>query len=552
MKKFIANAVVAVFSVAFFVAPAKAGLATNMSADVVIGQQNMTSDDPNQGGSDPTASTLALPSDIYSDGKKVFLADFFNSRALIFNSIPISNNASADVVVGQPNMTSNDINQGNPDPSSSTLFFPYAIASDGKKLFIADYLNSRVLIYNSIPTSNNASADVVVGQPDMASSDCNTGGSVTARTVCGPTAVYSDGTKLFVADSTNDRVLVFNSIPTSNNAAADLVIGQADFSGSDDNQGNPSPNAQTLYSPWGISGYGGRLFISDVGNNRVLIYDSIPTANNAAANVVVGQQNMTSNDDNQGGAVGANTMDEPYRAISDGVRFFVSDSGNNRILVFNSIPTGNNASANFVIGQGDMNSNAENQGGAVSAQTLNYQMGISFAVGKLFVSDFSNTRSLIYQVGSPRAITNNKSKKLSARETMKIKKKSVAFSGKNVQVKKGRVYLYQDGVLKKSVKTKKNGKWKMNFSDKATNVNRTYRFQYYTSGNQLSSISDPYHILLRGSLAAQNFGTITPTHQLQAVSGNSAGGNHFADGMFSLPFDAREIEGYLRGILDRR
>ena len=49
---------------------------------------------------------------------------------------------------------------------------------DGTKLFIADTRNNRVLIYNSIPTENNASADVVIGQPDMVSNSANQGGDV--------------------------------------------------------------------------------------------------------------------------------------------------------------------------------------------------------------------------------------------------------------------------------------------------------------------------------------------------------------------------------------
>jgi hypothetical protein len=44
---------------------------------------------------------------VYTDGNKLFVADILNQRVLIFNSIPTSNGASADVVVGQPNFTSN-------------------------------------------------------------------------------------------------------------------------------------------------------------------------------------------------------------------------------------------------------------------------------------------------------------------------------------------------------------------------------------------------------------------------------------------------------------
>ncbi|UCD55255.1 MAG: hypothetical protein JSV93_00215, partial [Candidatus Omnitrophota bacterium] len=145
-----------------------AELRTNMSADVVIGQADFTSATANQGGIG--ANTFYQPVYIFSDGKRLFISDYVNNRVLIYNSIPTSNNASADVVVGQPDFTSFVENQGNtPTPGPNTIYHPQGIFSDGKRLFIVDTDNNRVLIYNSIPTSNNASADVVVGQADFTS-----------------------------------------------------------------------------------------------------------------------------------------------------------------------------------------------------------------------------------------------------------------------------------------------------------------------------------------------------------------------------------------------
>ena len=44
--------------------------------------------------------------------------------------------------------------------------FPRFALSDGTRLFVADGGNDRVLIYNTIPTQNAAAADVILGQPD--------------------------------------------------------------------------------------------------------------------------------------------------------------------------------------------------------------------------------------------------------------------------------------------------------------------------------------------------------------------------------------------------
>src|SRR3989344_9577639 len=87
------------------------------------------------------------------------------------------------------------------------------------------------------------------------------------------------------------------------NMNASIVIGQSDFTSAVD--GSISPSASGLSYPAGIAVAGNRLIISDVSNHRVLIYNSVPTSNNVAADVVIGQQNMTSNSSNQGGSAAA-------------------------------------------------------------------------------------------------------------------------------------------------------------------------------------------------------------------------------------------------------
>lgn len=77
----------------------------------------------------------------------------------------IQTNTSADIVVGQQDMASSDENQGNAQSASNTLNEPRGVFSNGNKMIVADYTNNRVLIYNSIPTANNASAYVQQSRP---------------------------------------------------------------------------------------------------------------------------------------------------------------------------------------------------------------------------------------------------------------------------------------------------------------------------------------------------------------------------------------------------
>ncbi len=91
------------------------------------------------------------------------------------------------------------------------------------KLYISDTGNNRVLVFNVIPTANNISADVAVGQPDKISNSANQGGIAAANTLQAPAGLYSDGTKLVRRRRQfgNARVLIYDAIPASDGASSD-------------------------------------------------------------------------------------------------------------------------------------------------------------------------------------------------------------------------------------------------------------------------------------------------------------------------------------------
>ena len=96
---------------------------------------------------------------------------------------------------------------------------PMDIASDGERLLLADTRNNRILIWNSLPTENSE-PDIVLGQKDFYSNNPDTG----MNQMNWPVSVSTDGEHVAVADTYNNRILIWNTFPASNGQSADLVI----------------------------------------------------------------------------------------------------------------------------------------------------------------------------------------------------------------------------------------------------------------------------------------------------------------------------------------
>ncbi|MCX6597228.1 MAG: hypothetical protein NTV70_12775 [Acidobacteria bacterium] len=317
--------------------------------DVVVGQKDFKGGDFNlQQWGMRNATAVA------SDGTVLAVADTDFNRILIWNRIPTTNGQPADVVLGQNNFTT--IRQISIDNKS--LRGPQGIWIQNGRLFVADTMNHRVLIWNRIPTANDAPADVVLGQPnfgvapqpDLTKASLN----AQANTMLNPFSVSSDGVRLLVSDLGHQRVLIWNSLPTSNQQAADLVLGQPDFASATSNNSTklcdsdgkndkneptyPVRCAATIEYPRGVLSDGRRLFVVDGGNDRVLIWKTFPTRNGQPADVVLGQVSATLNNTSDSAfpdkVAGADVLRGPSGLAFDGNNLYVSDTFNRRVLVF--------------------------------------------------------------------------------------------------------------------------------------------------------------------------------------------------------------------------
>ena len=192
--------------------------ANGVAADHVLGQTTLSScvsnDSSHQGISAVrSAGTLSSPTDVWSDGKRVIVADRDNNRVLVWSQFPSDDGVAADVVIGQT-----DFDLARDAASASGLLQPAAVTFGNGRLYIADAGHNRVLGYPGIPTENGASADLVLGQNSFtraaANDDAQTGSDgdgPTARTLSYPSGVAVTNDALIVSDTLNQRVLIYRA-----------------------------------------------------------------------------------------------------------------------------------------------------------------------------------------------------------------------------------------------------------------------------------------------------------------------------------------------------
>ena len=354
---------------------------TGQTASVVIGQSSFTTSS-----AATTASGISGPygDPAYLNGV-LYLGDYYNNRVLGFNGIPTSSGAAASFVLGQTSFTTST--SGN---TLTAMHAPQTTVAYGGDLFVDEYGGNRIDVYIPAPTAATSAPTAAAPQAISFTLTASTDGGLST-----PETVAVAGGKLIVTDSKHNRVLIWNTVPSSDTPPS-LVLGQTSFSGLTANQGLAAPTAATLNYPAGVWTDGTRLVVLDETNNRVLIWNTFPTTNDQPADLVLGQPNFTTNLANQsstGAAPTAGTLNNPYDGVtSNGLQLFVTDAGNHRVLIWNTFPTTNDQAADVVLGQPNMTTAAA----ATSSAGENYPVGLLLVGTQLLVTDESNNRYLVY------------------------------------------------------------------------------------------------------------------------------------------------------------
>ncbi|MBX3225300.1 MAG: hypothetical protein KF795_32645 [Labilithrix sp.] len=351
-----------------------------------LGQPSATSSTTNAGG--VGAASLAAPSGLAIAGSHLFVADSANHRVLSF-AASASSVAAATRVLGQMSFVGHGFDRSLPATGGGATRPRGMFLSQGE-LLVAERSRHRVVIHE-LPLTPGKEPKRVLGQPDPSVALPNAGGSPSAGTLASPAGVFADDARIVIADTANHRVVIY---PRAGAAAA-VVIGQASFAGGAPNRG-ASAGAGTLLSPEGVWVDGGRLIVADTGNHRVLVWNTLPTADGQPADVVIGQASFASAGPNgPGGLATSTTLALPAAVLVDAGRLFVADSGNNRVLVFDAVPSSSGAAASRVLGQPDFSSRAPAVDINARAQ-LSGPVALASDGAHLYVADRDGNRIVAY------------------------------------------------------------------------------------------------------------------------------------------------------------
>lgn len=239
-------------------------------ADIVLGQADAGSALANRGSDAPGPQTLHWPYGVSEIGGRLVVCDTGNRRLLVWDD-PTETGQPADLVLGQDSFTCRDENAGGP-VSARSMRWPHMAVGWQGGLAVADAGNNRVMLWADFPDRNGQPAEVVLGQAAMGDCDLNRGAYYPSTLALNmPYALAVMGSRLVVADTANSRLVGFGDL----GAGADRLTGQPDFASKGDNRWGMAER-DSLCWPYGLSVRGTTVAVADSGNNRVLIWEAAP------------------------------------------------------------------------------------------------------------------------------------------------------------------------------------------------------------------------------------------------------------------------------------
>lgn len=261
------------------------------------------------------------PKGLASDGKRLLLADTHNNRILIWNTLP-GGNQKPDLVLGQKDFFTN-----NPGDRLDGLNWPVDVATDGERVLVADSYNNRILIWNSFPTVNGQKADIVLQGNEKLGIDRR-------GNIMWPWAVWTDGKKVVVTSTAGRQVLIWSEFPTRSNQPADIVLQLPGFG-----------------TPRSIASDGERLAVTDHnalgGEGGTFFWEAFPARDDEMYDFFIADPEL----------IARNEMAPPPEGVQIGRMLWAdfTDDGKfialgDQIFIWNSFPRDEDDAPDYIVG----------------------------------------------------------------------------------------------------------------------------------------------------------------------------------------------------------
>ncbi len=345
---------------------------------------------------EPTRSQMYGPRAVWLDDERLIVADTGNHRLMIWNDPEtLADHADADVVLGQPTATAEGPQAGGRGPENG-VHLPTGVLVHEGRLVLADAWNHRLLIWDTVPVRSDQPPDHVIGQPDASSVEENRGADCSANSFYWPFGLCMVDGHLWVSDTGNRRVVVFDGVPEPEQDPA-FILGQASPTERDENRGALGPASFRWPHDVASDGNGG-VFVADAGNHRLLGWSATPHRDEPADRLL-GQPDFETAIEIPYAPQSASTLRFPYAVDIDEDVMVVADTANNRVLIWDNVPQASHAAATRVLGQRDFGSIGENRWESVAPDTFCWPYGLSLHNGRLAVADSGNNRVVVWTLG---------------------------------------------------------------------------------------------------------------------------------------------------------
>ena len=246
---------------------------------------------------------------------------------------------TAQLSIGLTGTSGNDLHH---------LNTPGGVHSAAMKTYIADTLNHRVMVFDSM---GNHVLDIGTGIPGNGKEELNE-----------PADVFVSNDRIYVTDTGNHRIMVYS--------LTGLQTASFGF-------GLPGAGPDNFNAPNGLSVAGDRVYVADTGNHRVVVL------------TLDGRRISQIGNGEAGG--GELQFDRPSRIATDAERVYITDVGNNRVVVFNH-------RGEYVtqIGTGEA--------GAGNDQ-LDSPRGVDVYGDRVYVADTGNNRIQVFDINGTQITT---------------------------------------------------------------------------------------------------------------------------------------------------